>query len=179
MHDLQELTVIFEIEGENRTAGPPVLIEASADETLVPLPDDRAWSTRLFDTDKILAGIAQAATSAAATSVAPLVGDESIVISLCKSERNNAPHICIGRAKRSDVLLQDDTVSSLHAVFEDGERPTLSDRDSSNGTFVNRRRLMGSEQAALKSGDCVRLGKRVFYFLTGEDLNELLRLRNL
>ena len=44
----------------------------------------------------------------------------------------------IGRMQESDVLLKEDSISTNHAVLWLGEndKATLTDRDSSNGTFV-------------------------------------------
>lgn len=59
----------------------------------------------------------------------------------------------------SDIVLSDASVSRLHARFdkEDG-MVTVTDLDSTNGTFVNGRRLKANETSFLRSGDELRLG---------------------
>jgi hypothetical protein len=48
----------------------------------------------------------------------------------------------IGRSEDSEVVLVDPSVSRAHAVVEiDGERPVVRDLRSTNGTFVNGRRV--------------------------------------
>jgi len=107
-----------------------------------------------------------------------LVSDDSQIFVLKKGSDNPAPNICIGRAKRNDVVLEDSTISSLHAQMEvDDQEATLADQGSSNGTFVNCKRLGPGEWAVLQSGDCVRFGRRVYYYLNGERLLVFLELR--
>src|SRR5438309_3241613 len=67
--------------------------------------------------------------------------------------------ISIGRASNCDVVLNDSSVSKLHAHIResDGELH-LSDVDSQNGTQVNGVRLEPHEPTALKIGDRVRFG---------------------
>jgi uncharacterized RDD family membrane protein YckC len=64
----------------------------------------------------------------------------------------------IGRERDCDLPLGDGTVSRHHAaVGVDGERVTVRDLGSSNGTFVNGRRLRG--EAELAAGDRLRFGR--------------------
>ena len=71
----------------------------------------------------------------------------------------------IGRSSRSDIVVNDDQVSSHHAdvVFRPDERRfIIMDHNSTNGTFVN-----GAEIPARKdllSRDIVRVGKQKFIF---------------
>ncbi len=65
----------------------------------------------------------------------------------------------VGRRSSSDLVLDwDDQVSRLHARFEcqNGGWELVDDGISSNGTFVNERRLNGREP--LRSGDVLRFG---------------------
>ncbi len=63
----------------------------------------------------------------------------------------------IGRSPECGVFLDDVTVSRKHAVVtKDGDRWTLEDQGSLNGTFVNRRRV---DSAALSDGDEIQIGK--------------------
>ena len=63
----------------------------------------------------------------------------------------------IGRDPHSDIAIQDDTVSSEHAVIDfDGGRYWLEDLHSTNGTKHGDVRLARGERVALKGGDHVR-----------------------
>ncbi len=69
----------------------------------------------------------------------------------------------IGRSPDCDVFLDDVTVSRKHAeIRRDGERFTIEDLGSLNGTFVNRRRI---ETAELEDDDEVQIGKYRLTFL--------------
>ncbi|RLL69432.1 DUF1707 and FHA domain-containing protein [Streptomyces sp. Z26] len=72
--------------------------------------------------------------------------------------------LSIGRAPGSMLRLNDFSVSRLHAQLRStGDGWTLRDLGSSNGTWVNGRRVTGS--AVVKPGDEVRFGQ-VGYRLT-------------
>jgi hypothetical protein len=66
----------------------------------------------------------------------------------------------LGRLGRSDIRIEDASVSREHArLFESGGRLFIADLNSSNGTFVNDRRVTRSE---VETGDRIRLGRVVF-----------------
>ena len=66
-------------------------------------------------------------------------------------------HYTVGRAPGSDIELPDDSVSSRHARLEETDRGwRLSDLQSTNGTFVNERRI---DSAELNPGDGVLFGE--------------------
>ena len=70
--------------------------------------------------------------------------------------------IKIGRGKENDVVLTDDlNISRNHAeIFQDDdENVFLTDLESANGTFINGKKLKGSE--LLKTNDIVKIGKTV------------------
>jgi len=63
----------------------------------------------------------------------------------------------LGRLGRSDVRIDDASVSREHArLFESEGRLFIADLNSSNGTFVNNKRVTRSE---VKPGDTIRLGR--------------------
>ena len=69
----------------------------------------------------------------------------------------------IGRGLSADLRLDENSVSRRHAMLvrEDSRARILDDR-SSNGTFVNGRRI---EQADLSSGDVIKIGRVTLLFL--------------
>ena len=70
-----------------------------------------------------------------------------------------------GRHPDSDIFLDDVTVSRRHAEFyRHGDRFTVRDVGSLNGTYVNRDRI---EEAELFGGDEVQIGKFRLLFMSG------------
>jgi hypothetical protein len=71
--------------------------------------------------------------------------------------------IKIGRHPKSDIFLDDITVSRRHAeikLTEDGHY--IKDEGSLNGTYLNRERI---DEAKLRSGDEIQIGKfKLIYF---------------
>jgi pSer/pThr/pTyr-binding forkhead associated (FHA) protein len=71
----------------------------------------------------------------------------------------------IGRHPDSDIFLDDITVSRRHAEIRRKDITfALNDVGSLNGTYVNRERV---EEAQMRSGDEVQIGKFKLVFLTG------------
>lgn len=88
----------------------------------------------------------------------------------------------IGRSESCDIRIPEYTVSSQHLeVFSfanaDGSfKNTLVDCHSSNGSWVNGRRLVGGESVSVVSHACVSLGRNVHLFLAfGREAQELAR----
>ena len=75
----------------------------------------------------------------------------------------------IGRDANSDIVLNDDTISSEHAIIEvEGGRYWLEDQRSTNGTRLGDRRLDPGERVQLKGGDVVQLaGLELKFVLAG------------
>lgn len=73
------------------------------------------------------------------------------------------PMTTLGRSATNTMVVEDETVSSKHAAIEyrDG-RWWIHDLKSTNGTYVNRRRLVGTTE--LRSGDLVHAGRVAFQF---------------
>ena len=68
----------------------------------------------------------------------------------------------VGRGMTADVRLDDHTVSARHAiVVVRGDRLRILDDRSTNGTFVNGRRV---DEAELHDGDVVVLGRVVMTY---------------
>ena len=71
----------------------------------------------------------------------------------------------VGRHPESDIFLDDVTVSRRHAEFvRDGERFSVRDVGSLNGTYLNRERI---ETSPLSGGDEVQIGKFRLVFVAG------------
>lgn len=70
-----------------------------------------------------------------------------------------------GRKPKSDIFLDDVTVSREHAVFlPNAGTFILTDNNSLNGTYVNSDRI---DSVPLKNGSVVQLGKFTFVFALG------------
>lgn len=69
-----------------------------------------------------------------------------------------AKTIKVGRANDNDIVLSDVSVSRYHCefFFDSEGNVFLTDKNSSNGTFVNGRKILGS--AKLESNDVVKAG---------------------
>ncbi len=72
----------------------------------------------------------------------------------------------IGRDPKSAVCLKDQEISRHHAVIKsiEGGRHMIFDQQSSNGTFINDRRL---NKHMLDSRDLVRVGQTILLYETG------------
>ena len=72
--------------------------------------------------------------------------------------------VTVGRSPDCEIFLDDVTVSRKHAVLvRSGERFSIADEGSLNGTFVNRKRV---ENAELEDGDELQIGKYRLTFLS-------------
>lgn len=89
----------------------------------------------------------------------------------------NGNKVLLGRSDFVDVIVEDDFVSKVHAVFLlYTDALVLLDLNSSNGTTVN---SMKVKKTILRSGDIISLGKHRLKVenapVVGEDLEELLK----
>jgi pSer/pThr/pTyr-binding forkhead associated (FHA) protein len=79
----------------------------------------------------------------------------------------NADLTSAGRHPDSEIFLDDVTVSRRHAEFNrSGDRFTVNDAGSLNGTYVNRDRI---DRVQLKDGDEVQIGKYRLVFFSGHE----------
>jgi hypothetical protein len=92
------------------------------------------------------------------------------VLSLNKRNPTTEPDkIITGRSPTSDLVFQNKLVSRRHAYFSvtpAEKKSVLVDTESTNGTFVNGRKLRPYEECPLAEGDEIRFGYevRVVYF---------------
>lgn len=92
---------------------------------------------------------------------AQLIGKDGVTTHTLMSER-----VTFGRRSSSDVVMKEDSyISGSHAeiVFQDGTF-ILTDVGSTNGTFVNGKRLEPNAPVRLKDGDDVTMGTTDFVF---------------
>lgn len=83
-----------------------------------------------------------------------------------------APEILLGRSASADVVIPDDSVSREHAkCFTNGPTVEIEDLGSSNGTFVNRRRI--EDRIALSDGDIVQLGSIHLKYFSGNSIENV------
>jgi hypothetical protein len=76
--------------------------------------------------------------------------------------------LSVGKGPGNDIVLDDATVSRLHASLEAfGEGWCVNDLGSSNGTFVNGDRIWGASR--LRHGDEIRLGRSRLLFRSSAD----------
>ena len=74
--------------------------------------------------------------------------------------------IGIGREKGNDITVEDHEASRRHAeIRKHNDTYSLTDLDSSNGTFLNNCRIAEVE---LKSGDRIQIGRTLFLYSHGE-----------
>lgn len=68
--------------------------------------------------------------------------------------------LIVGRGDKCHVVLDDTYVSSVHArIFSRGQAFLLEDLGSTNGTYLNRRRITAPTE--VNRGDRVKIGKTV------------------
>ena len=86
------------------------------------------------------------------------------------SYRLDGPTTTVGRHPDSDVFLDDITVSRRHVLIERDEQGfLLRDVGSLNGTYVNKDR---TDEARLRSGDELQIGRYRISFLVGAERGE-------
>jgi hypothetical protein len=106
-----------------------------------------------------------------------LIGPKSVVVPLRKKPTSIWDHIALGRSASADIVVNDPAISAVHANFAlnvDEHPVSVQDVGSSNGTFLNRNQLQPHTLTKLMSGDCVRFGQTVFYYISQVTLKELL-----
>jgi pSer/pThr/pTyr-binding forkhead associated (FHA) protein len=68
--------------------------------------------------------------------------------------------LVIGRSEKSHIVLDDTYVSQVHArIYSKDDKFMLEDLGSTNGTYLNRRRITGTTE--LHKGDQIKIGKTV------------------
>lgn len=74
----------------------------------------------------------------------------------------------VGRSPRSDLCIDQESISRHHArISFDGQRHVIEDLGSTNGTFVNERKL---ERTVLNDGDQVKVGRSILKYMSGDNI---------
>lgn len=74
----------------------------------------------------------------------------------------------VGRSSRSDLCIDQESISRHHArISFDGQRHVIEDLGSTNGTFVNERKL---ERSVLNDGDQVKVGRSILKYMSGDNI---------
>lgn len=133
------------------------------DATTVGVPGDSDWTARevskenplpLSGADQAMVEALRPGTALLIAQSGPNVGARFLL---------DAPEVSSGRHPKSDIFLDDVTVSRRHAIFvQRGNGFAVQDIGSLNGTYVNREL---AEDVELQTGDEVMIGKyRLTYY---------------
>ena len=77
----------------------------------------------------------------------------------------------IGRGTLNDICVSQDSVSRTHAMLRvEDAGIKIRDNESTNGTYVNDHKI---HEAWLKDGDLVKIGRAIFKFLSGDNIESL------
>src|SRR5512142_2783884 len=80
----------------------------------------------------------------------------------------DSANVNIGRSSKSDVQIDQESVSRNHArIINTGKSMILRDLGSTNGTYVNDQLI---DEYVLRDGDFVKIGRTIFKFLTGGNI---------
>ena len=84
--------------------------------------------------------------------------------------------VIVGRDEANDIVIQDETISANHAMFEIESygKTLLRDLGSTNGTKINQEELKSGRAIELKDGDEVAFGNACYLFFTPGGLHDML-----
>src|SRR5437764_1088132 len=75
----------------------------------------------------------------------------------------------VGRSSKADIQVDQEAISRNHARFSiTGARVSLKDLGSTNGTYVNDEMI--STDMQLRNGDLVKIGRTIFKFIAGGNI---------
>ena len=101
-----------------------------------------------------------------------IMDDRPVLTGVIKGQKvefviDNAPYIIGKKAGKADAVINDKSISRMHALIqEDNGRYLISDMNSTNGTAVNDRRLEVNETAELANGDTLMFADIIMTFWT-------------
>ena len=103
---------------------------------------------------------------------------ESVVLPICKSDRNAFSHmITIGRAANNDICLGDNTLSKVHGWFLPPDKSGMwhyIDNGSTNGTKINKHKIITREAVHIKYSDEMVMGNIQMLFLSKDNVFDLI-----
>jgi hypothetical protein len=113
-------------------------------------------------------GVSQWSRTDGGQSQRPRAG-EPLILPLKKAPGPNpfVMGITLGRGDTNDLVIDDESVSRFHAFFQFDARQkcwTLSDADSSNGTFVNGKPLQPQKKFILEFPSSIQFGSTKIKF---------------
>jgi diguanylate cyclase (GGDEF)-like protein len=84
-------------------------------------------------------------------------------------------NLVIGRQPECDICIADDSISRAHAeISKDHEKEcTVTDLDSTNGTYLNDRRIQPKELVTLKDGDLLKVGNIILKFIAEGSIDNI------
>ena len=82
-----------------------------------------------------------------------------------KSVRLSNKSFCIGRDKSNAIIVADNRVSKFHAQVSFQKKSAyIKDTDSTNGTYINGRKLAPNKSRLLEDGDVIVVGNTEISF---------------
>jgi two-component system, cell cycle response regulator len=79
-----------------------------------------------------------------------------------------APALVVGRSSKSDIQIDQESVSRAHSkIVNSGRAIRIRDLGSTNGTYVNDELI---DERALADGDFIKIGRTIFKFLSGGNI---------
>lgn len=89
-------------------------------------------------------------------------------LDLGKKFNLDKPTVIIGRSSKSDIQVDQESVSRSHAkILLSGTSLVLKDLGSTNGTYVNDELI---DEMHLRDGDLIKIGRTIFKFLSGGNI---------
>lgn len=119
----------------------------------------------------------QTTVLAQVTSEQPEGNGEALVLALAPT-RTGGNQLTFGRSEKSDLHLNDATLSQLHLVFmrDASGGWTVRDAGSTNGSWLNEQRLQRGEPVGLVPGARLQAGKVHLSYYDAEALQSRLQL---
>lgn len=79
------------------------------------------------------------------------------------------PELVLGRSSKTDIQIDQESVSRSHArITRVGRSVLIEDLGSTNGTFVNDEQIEG--QYRLRNGDLIKIGRTIFKYIAGGNI---------
>ncbi len=92
---------------------------------------------------------------------------EAAVFEIRPAQADSQGRVRLGRSEDNDLVIQDETVSSCHAVFTSSDDQTaVEDQRSTNGSLINYSQLPPGTSVGLKDYDVVSFGDVSLVFFT-------------